>query len=104
MKTTPFLDENTEPDPPKDPKRDGYRFVKWNRFEEYDEEGNLVNVRYEAVWEEVADEETAASGSGKSKSKGTKTGDASLPYLYGSFAVLSAAGLLVLRRRRKTDR
>ena len=44
------------------------------------------------------------SGSGKSKSKGTKTGDASLPYLYGSFAVLSAAGLLVLRRRRKTDR
>ena len=98
QKTLPFLDENTEPDPPEDPTREGYKFVGWDRIEEYDVNGDLVNVRYEAKWEKIE------SGSSKTK-KGANTGDDT--FILMDIAVLLSAALaifLMIRRRRKYDR
>ena len=62
---------------------------------EYDENGELVNVRYEAKWEKIESE-------GKT---GADTGDDT--YILLDIAVLLSAALatvLMIRRRRKYDR
>lgn len=102
QKTLPFLDDNTEPKPPKNPKRKGYKFTGWERISEYDENGELVNIRYEAKWEKV---DESSDDSESNKTNGVNTGDNT--YILIDIAVFLSAALaifLMIRRRRKYNR
>ena len=70
QKTLSFVDDDTEPDAPNDPKRKGYVFTGWKRIVKRDANGDIKEVIYEAQWKK-------AKGTSVSKPGSPKTGDES---------------------------
>ena len=117
QKEVPFIDENTEPPASPDPTRDGYTFAGWERTVIYDENGDIVEVIYEATWvknspgqgeqgeqREQGEKGQGEKGQAEKKSEAAKTGDETNIAIWLGAAVISSLALAEIMRRRKLTR